>query len=405
MPQSNNPTLMGVRKEVFVLSFSNFFSDFGAGMTILLVPLYIRSLNGGIFESLPVDVKAGLAVGAFGMMMALSQPFVGKFSDRIGKRKPFLLIGFFLFAVISFMHANITSFSQLMILRLFHGMSVGIFIPATMAILAHLSTNETRGRTMGTYSTLRGAGFGLGPAAGGAIATFYSFEMAFYVAAILGFISFALVKLLVSEVGSAPVRAVHDTGTDATNDTGMKSIIMLASGMFIMMMGVMMIVALLPRYEIRLNASELMLGLTISAFMLSRLLFQIPIGILADKIGKKRIIVVSMLISIPLIVMMAYVTTIYQLIAIRFVQGITTAAIDTPVMALAADLAGGQNVGHKMSYITMAFAGGMAIGPLMGGALAGFISFEAPFYATGFLMLVAALLISRNVKEASRESK
>lgn len=405
MPASNDSMFFGVRKEIFVLSFSNFFSDFGAGMTIALVPLYIMSLNGGIFEFLPVTVRAGLAVSAFGIFMALFQPFAGKLSDKTGKRKPFLLAGFFLFAVTSLMYANITSFSQMMVLRVLHGMSVGIFIPATMAMLAQLSTNETRGRTMGMYSTLRGAGFGLGPVAGGVIATYHSFEMAFYVAAILGFTSFALVKLLVSEVGETPIREVHDAGTDATNDAGMKSIIMLASGMFIMMMGIMMIVALLPEYKIRLKASELMLGLSISAFMLSRLLFQIPIGILADKIGKKRIIVVSMLLSIPLIIMMAYVTTIYQLIAIRFIQGITTAAIDTPVMALAADLAGGQNVGHKMSYITMAFASGIAIGPLMGGALSGYVSFESPFYATGVLMLLAALLISRNVHEVGHESR
>ncbi len=405
MSASNDPTFFGVRKEVFVLSFANFFSDFGAGMTIALVPLYIQFLKGGIFESLPLELRAGLAVSAFGITMALLQPFVGKWSDRTGKRKPFLLAGFLLFAITSLLYAYTTSFSQMMVLRMVHGMSVGIFIPATMAIIAHHSTRETRGRTMGMYSTLRGAGFGLGPVVGGAIATYYSFETAFYVAAILGVISFVMVKLLVAEVGGEVSKNMHPTAGDEQHKSAMRSIIMLASAMFVMMMGVMMIVALLPVYKTRLNASEFMLGLTISAFMLSRLVFQIPIGILADKIGKKRIIVVAMLASIPLVIMMAYVTTINQLIAIRLVQGITTAAIDTPAMALVADLAGGHNVASKMSYITTAFAGGITIGPLMGGALSGYVSFESPFYATGILMLLAALLISRNVHEVGHESR
>lgn len=396
MSKSNN-TLMGVRKEVFILSFANFFSDFGAGMTIALVPLYIQYLKG--FEFLPLATRAALAVSIFGIMMALLQPFVGKWSDRIGKRKPFILAGFLLFAITSLMYAYVTSFGQMMVLRMVHGMSVGIFIPATMAIIAHHSTRENRGRTMGMYSTLRGAGFGLGPVVGGAIATYYSFETAFYISAILGVISFILVKRFVAEVGSEPHKNTHSTAEAEQNDSGMRSIIMLASAMLVMMMGIMMIVPLLPVYETRLNASEFMLGLTISAFMLSRLVFQIPFGIIGDRIGKKRMIVVAMLVSIPIVISMAYVTTIYQLIAIRLVQGITTAAIDTPAMALVADLAGGHNVASKMSYITMSFAGGMAIGPLMGGALAGYVSFESPFYFTGILTLVAALVISRNVHE------
>ena len=385
----------GISRELYILSLSRFFEDMGTGMLVTLIPLYIVNLHTSILPDIPLILKAGIVMTVFGLFNAIAQPVMGKLSDRLDRRKPFIIFGLVGYTVLSLMYAHVTSYEQLLVLRVMQGITVGATIPAIIAMVTHLSTPATRGKAVGIYSTIRGLGFGLGPVLGGAVATYYSFNTAFYLCAAFGLVSFILVNLLVKETHSTCVEKVVDEDVKS----GKGSILVLAGAMFMMMVGIMMIVALLPEYEIRLEASEFSLGVALSAYMLARLIFQTPIGALSDKIGRKKLIVGGLILSAPLVIGTGYVTSIEQLILLRALQGFTIAAIDTPVIALAGDLSGGAMVGSKLSMITTAYAGGMAIGPIFGGLLAGYVTFETPFYVCAALMVVAAAIVWKKVDE------
>lgn len=395
MKNITNSTPDTISRELYILSLSRFFEDMGTGMLVTLIPLYVADLNTSIFPDMPLILKAGLVMTVFGLFNAIAQPIMGYLSDRLDRRKPFIIFGLVGYTVLSFMHTQITSYEQLLVLRIMQGITVGATIPAIITMVIHLSTPATRGKAVGTYSTIRGLGFGLGPIIGGAVATYHSFNTAFYLCATFGLVSFILVNLFVKETHSACIETVVDK--DMNN--GQNSIIILAGAMFMMMVGIMMIVALLPEYEIRLGASEFSLGIALSAYMIARLVFQRPIGEFSDRFGKKKLIVGGLVLSAPLMIGTGYVTSIEQLILFRALQGFTIAAIDTPAIALAGDLAGGSMVSSKLSMITTAYAGGMAIGPIFGGLLAGYFTFETPFYVCAALMIVAAVIVWKNVDE------
>jgi len=390
----------GISRELYIVSLSRFFEDLGTGMLITLIPLYIVDLHTAILPDMPLMLKAGIVMTVFGMFNAISQPIMGRLSDKIDRRKPFIIFGLVGYTIFSFMYAHVTNYEQLLVLRVLQGITVGATIPAIIAMVTHLSTPSTRGKAVGIYTTIRGLGFGSGPVIGGAIATYYGFNTGFYVCAALGLVSFILVNLLVKETHSTCVEKEPDV--DGKN--GYSSIIILAGAMFMMMVGIMMIVALLPEYEVRLEASEFSLGIALSAYMLARLIFQTPIGSLSDRIGRKKLIVAGLVLSAPLVIGTGYVTTIDQLIVLRAMQGFTIAAIDTPVMALAGDLSGGARVGSKLSMITTAYAAGMAVGPVFGGLLAGYVTFETPFYVCAVLMLLAGAIVWKKVEEPQRHS-
>lgn len=379
-----------VSRDLITLSLAQFFQDFGTGMYLTLIPLYIKELATDI--QIPLTLQAGLVISIFGVFMSLSQPLAGRLIDQLNRRKPFVLAGIASSIVFSIMYAHITTFEQLLVIRVFQGITVGVTIPAILVMVTSLTRPGTRGLSMGVYSTIRGVGFGMGPLVGGGIATYFGFDNAFYAIAIFSLISLLLMGFVADKGDGRPAR--KGSGNSVKPD-----VLWLAFAMFMMILGIMVVVALLPEYQVRLGASELMLGAAISAYTLTRLIFQTPMGALSDRIGRKKLIITGMILTAPIVLALGFVTSIYQFIALRILQGLTVVAIDTPTLALAADLAEDGRVGQTMSLITTAFTAGMAVGPIFSGILAGYVYFEFPFYLCALMMLLGAFMIYQFVGE------
>ncbi len=378
---------------LYVLSLSKLFKDLGTGMLAFLLPLYIVGLDSNIFSDTPIVVRAGIIATVFGLSNAISQPFLGRLSDSLNRRKPFVVLGMAGFTLISFIYANTNNFDHLVLLRIVQGITVGATVPAIVAMVTHMSTSSTRGVAIGIYSTVRGFAFGTGSIIGGIVASYYGFVTAFYVCALLGLSSLILISFFVSET--------HDGTSYKENTSESKQgfqFAILSIAMFMMMAGIMIIFAFLPEYETRLNTGPISLSIAVSAYVIVRVLFQTPMGFISDRIGRKRIIALGLLLNIPIVIGLGYVDNVTQLIVLRAVQGISMAAVETPVMALAVDLAG-VSVSSKVSSITASQAAGMALGPIMGGLLAGYISFELPFYICAAMLLLSLLLVLVGVKE------
>jgi MFS family permease len=161
------------------------------------------------------------------------------------------------------------------------------------------------------------------------------------------------------------------------------------------MLAIMIVATLLPVYEVQMNASVGGLGVSLSAYFSARLLFQTPIGILSDRIGKRRMVAAGLSITAVLLLGMAHVTSVIQLFALMFVAGITSAAVNVPALASGADLASPGMIGQQMSLFPMASAIGMVIGPLLGGIFATQFGFASPFYICAGMMVVVGVLIMR----------
>ena len=87
----------------------------------------------------------------------------------------------------------------------------------------------------------------------------------------------------------------------------------------------------------------------------------------------------------------------------RLGQGLATAAIAAPAFALAGDLSRKGGEGRQMSVLTLGFALGIAVGPLLGGLL-GVLGLAIPFVVGGVLALVAAGVVVKWVPETVQRS-
>jgi MFS family permease len=171
---------------------------------------------------------------------------------------------------------------------------------------------------------------------------------------------------------------------------------------FLMASAFSMLVPLETQINARLNQTAFDFGLTFSALMVSRLIFQIPLGRMSDRVGRKPLILFGLILMAPATILIGYAGTTLQLIGTRIGQGLASAAVAGPAFAIAADLSSEGGEGRQMSIVTMGFGLGIALGPLLAGLLA-VHSFELPFLVGGLLCMIGAWVVYRFVPETVQQ--
>ncbi|APH39574.1 MFS transporter [Methanohalophilus halophilus] len=380
-----------IDRQLYILSFSKIFKDLATGMLLFFIPLYAARLDVGIIAEMPVVLKAGIATAAFGIANSLSQPVMGRLSDRLNRRKDFLVVGYVIYTLLCLSYPYTSSLESLTLLRVIQGIAIGATVPAIVAMVTHLSTSSVRGQAIGIYSSLRGFAFGIGSIIAGGILAISSFDVGFYICGFLVLVTLILVQFFVKETAPPPKEP------ETVDHSSQKEYYILAIAIFMMMVGITIVLSLLPAYQQRLQTGEFYLSLAVSAYVISRIVFQTPMGILSDRIERKWIIISGIAVNALIVIGLGYVIHIEELIILRIMQGISMAAVETPLMALAVDMTGGHSTGSRISIITSAQAAGMATGPLFGGILAGYVSFETPFHICAILILISGLLILKGI--------
>jgi len=441
-------TAIGINREVVVLSLARTADAFCNSLLIVLIPLYvIRMPRGPLFASLPELTLVGIVISLSGLTYALTQPLAAGLADASGRRKPFIIAGLGLLALVTLGFIPARSYSALIVLRMLQGLSIAFTIPTALALINDYADRRSLGGSMGVFTTARMIGFALGPLVGGLVMETVGFSAAFVVGALGAVVSMILVWLYVPEVTAreeaailpSPVEESRDEsaerrGSGATRaltlspvtDTEawleeekepaaaaptdaippgrlrwiMRQLYIIGAAVFVMALSVGLISALEPELNRRLAQNAIGFGIAFSMLTVARLIFQIPLGHLSDRIGRKGLIVGGMLLMAPLTLLQGFAPTTFLLSIDRFLLGAASAMIVGPVYAMAADRAVPGRTVRQMSILTIAFGLGVAAGPLMAGIVAGMSSFEMPFVAGGILNAVAGLIVLFFVRES-----
>lgn len=382
---------------VMALSFARLGDAVGNSILIVVIPLYVAKLP-SLWLPFPEPVRVGILISLYGLVAALFQPVFGAISDRIPYRKNLILVGLVIMGVGTFSFIFTTRYADLIILRVVQGIGVAITIASSMALLATATQKATRGGSMGIYSTMRMVGFAMGPLLGGYLLDHYGFNLAFIAGTVFILLGLGSVLIWVNEPEED--HQVEKRGGFRLFDRNILTAGIIGAGLatFVMAIDFSMIAALENEFNQRLNQAAFGFGIAFSAMMFSRLLFQVPLGRLSDRWGRKPLIIAGLILMVPSTALLGYVDSTFQLTSVRAFQGLASAAIAAPAFALAADLSRVGSEGRQMSIVTMGFALGIAIGPLMAGIFA-VHAFTTPFLIGAVLSVIAAWVVFQYVPE------
>lgn len=166
-----------------------------------------------------------------------------------------------------------------------------------------------------------------------------------------------------------------------------------------------LIAPLLPEIEQRTGAGDAALGLALGAYAIPILFVSIPVGRLADRIGRRPLLLGGLVLTAIGSLLIAFTHSLELLLVGRAVQGLGSTASWVAALALVSDLARPGRKGEAIGYALAANSFGAIAGPAIGGVAGGEIAFEAPFILVATIaagMFAAGLaILPRTVPEAS----
>lgn len=150
-----------------------------------------------------------------------------------------------------------------------------------------------------------------------------------------------------------------------------KSVLPLSLIIALRFFGLFLVLPIISVYAIKLEGSTPMLvGIVIGGYALTQMIFQVPFGMISDKIGRKKTIIIGLIIFAIGSLICALSTDIYSLLFGRLLQG--AGAIGAVVTATISDLVKEEQRPKAMAtmgmFIGIAFAASMAAGPTLGAA-------------------------------------
>ena len=148
------------------------------------------------------------------------------------------------------------------------------------------------------------------------------------------------------------------------------------------------------------GASLTIIGLMASAYLVSNFAFQYPVGWLADRWGRKQVMLIGLIGQALISLLYLVVTDPVAFIALRFIEGIGTAALLPAARAMIIDTVPERQQGEAYGIFGAFFNAGYLFGPGIGGFLASY-GYSAAFIGAVFFRVIAVGIVVLMVKNTS----
>lgn len=372
-------------RAVWILSFVSLFTDTASEMLYPVMPMYLKSIG---FSVLLIGVLEGMAEAVAG----LSKGYFGKLSDHTGKRMPFVQLGYGLSALSKPLLAAFITPPWIFFARTLDRLGKGLRTGARDAVLSGEATPETKGRVFGFHRSMDTLGAVLGPA----IALCYlawrphDYRQLFFIALAPGLLAVGS-SLLLKDKNAAPkkeekrVSFFSFLGYWQTSPVAYRKLVI---GLLAFTLFNSSDVFLLLRARDLGMGDSAVIGVYIF-YNLVYALSSFPLGILADKIGLKKMFIFGLFLFAIVYSCMALPIGNFGFFALFFGYGLYAAATEGISKAWIS------NITDKSDTATAigTYAAFQSICTMLASSAAGFIWFRFGAPATFLISGIAAFVV------------
>ena len=367
-----------------VLAISIFACMLGSGIVVPLLPLYAQSLGASAFW-------LGVVFASFPIARILTTPVFGKLSDRKG-RKLFIAIGLLAYGVISFGFVWVNTIFQLTSLRFLHGVAGAMILPIAQAYVGDISPPGEEGKWMGYANAAFMGGFGFGPLMGGVITEHLGMDIAFFTMGGLSLLAFATVVFFLPESKPKHSASSYPSFSAIIQSRMMNGLLTSRLGLS---MGRTIFFAFLPILAASiLDFRPSLVGILLTVHILLMSFLGIPSGRIADRFNRRFLVVLGFLISFIFLVAVPSANNFSTLLVLAVLGSLGSAIAMPAASALAVEEGRKYGMGSTMALFNNAQGIGMAVGPLLGGAIADFSDINSAFYFGAVMTLLGTGLFT-----------
>jgi len=353
--------LEGITRNIFMLGLVSLLTDLSSQMVFPLVPLFLITVLGtGAYA-------VGIVEGAAETTASLLKVVSGYWSDKIKKRKPFLLFGYSLSSVTKplFAFANVWSF--VLLVRVVERIGKGLRTAPRDALVAESCDGRVRGKAYGFHRAMDGMGSILGAI------------LAFLLLPILGYRNIFLFAFLPGIIAVFVILFIKEKKTVTRKETDRTSLkvsfkelptslrlFILVSSLFAL--GHFGYAFLLLRAKNIGLADETAILLYV-LFYIVYTVFTVPSGMASDKIGRKPVLIIGYLLFAITSLGLIFTSNVHTILLLFVMYGVFYAMIDGVQRAFVVDLA----PEHLKATALGTFHGAIGLVALPGGFIAGLL--------------------------------
>jgi len=377
-----------LRMDVISIYVPSFFIFVGMSIISPILPMYAQS-----FDVSYTLVSLAISAYAFGRFLADIPS--GWLSDKWGRR-PLMIWGTLLIAVMAFMNARASTFLEFVAYRLIQGVGSAMWMTSRTTLLADVLRPEERGRVMGYFQTFQLLGSSAGPVIGGYAASLWGLSSTFYLYALFGMFSLVITYLWIHEPEGLTKKSHESifnwpTAKRLLSNRSFSLACLATFTIFFMRTGIRS--TMVPLYaDSELGLNEVDIGAVIAYSTIMNLILAVPMGHAIDYYGRKPAIVKSLFVTMFAALAFPYTTDYFTLSLAAVLLGIGTSGAGQAPLALATDATIDEPRGMSMGLYRLFGDIGFMVGPIILGVIADNMGLRAPFYFTAVLLLVSTVL-------------
>lgn len=313
------------------LGIVSFFTDVSSEMIIPVLPLFVTGTLHASVASL------GLIEGVAESTASLLRIASGWLSDRIGRRKPFLVLGYGLSAIAKTSMALAASWPAVLGLRFADRLGKGLRNPPRDAMIADSVPREHLGKAFGFHRGLDSAGAALGPLVAFAMLSAFPGELRriFLLSAVPAVLALLVLGVFVRAPRRPPPPAASAGAPDRPRFGAPFKRFLLVAGLFSLGNSSTAFLLLLAS---RVGFRPEQVPLLYLLYNLVYALLSWPLGVLSDRIGRRRILLAAYLLFAGLYGLLAWRTTPSLLIGAFALLGVHSALLEGSQRSMIGDL-------------------------------------------------------------------